>query len=120
MSPDGRFPKDGCVRPNPEGFFPNLRMPFYGLVSLANGTALSFGMFWARVDRLFVGVEMHGAYAFDNEVVWPYVTEKLRLQYETDARNVAAFINDQLYPDNRSLRQGRYEAQFCLEAEVPA
>ena len=79
---------------------------FYKTVSLGNYTA--FKVFMTRVDsdKLFVGVELKGCYAFNGWAHWEYVKEKLLLG-ESDARNMADFINAQ---NNKAGElQGRYD-----------
>ena len=78
------------------GLYEKEPLPFYGDVSLHNATRYTVGMFRTSKDRLFVGVEHHGAYTFDDFVHWSYVQDKLGITAPTDATAVADFINAQL------------------------
>jgi len=76
--------------------FDKVELPFYGEVSLANGTMFKVGMFKALTTRgrLFVGVENMGSYTFEGFTHPSYVAEKLRLS-GSDVNAMADFINGQ-------------------------
>mgnify|MGYP007064306531 CR=1 FL=1 len=92
--------------------FDELELPFYGRVSLANGTEFTVGVFCIRqgkqVGRIFVGVEGKGAYTFSANSLPSYVAEKLGLG-ETDSRSMADFISGQYGIHN--------QYQTCIDEE---
>lgn len=75
--------------------FDEVELPFYGHVSLANGTMFGVGMFMIsygpQSGRLFVGIEYKGAYTFSANSDPSYVGEKLGLSIP-DAEAMADFI----------------------------
>ncbi len=103
------------IRPDRNGVFPRLDLPFYGPIALGNGTKFHFGILRCGDvgRRLFVGIEGHGAYTFGSFVHSGYAEEKLGLLPD-DAGNVADLINGQL-----GLRdvptQGLYDDDLCAE-----
>lgn len=99
-------------RPNVEGRFERLALPFYGAVALGNGTQYRISAF-RQGSRLVVGIETHGTYTFGAFVHWAYAAEKLQL-LQSDAENVADWINDQL-SISPELRQGRYEPDLTSQ-----
>lgn len=104
------------IRPNRLGQFPKLLLPFYGDVSLGNGTQYKIGMFICPNGRLFVGVENKGAYTFGSWCHHSYAKEKLNLRFEGDARNIADLINCQLgHPLEFEgvACQGGYDKNMC-------
>lgn len=114
-------PSNRPVRPSPEGRFPAVLShdrldTFYGDIALGNGTQWKFFLaLTPEVNpRVFVGIELHGAYAFDDFAETFYVAEKLGL-LPGDAMNVADLINDQfpaMRPEWAKIRQGNYDSRF--------
>lgn len=97
-------------------------LPFYGVVSLGNGTIYQVGML-STGPRFFVGVERKGAFAFSYSFLkWQYVDEKLGLGNPSDAACFADFLNDQIQPfissHIKTPRQGSYLRQWVLEKKV--
>lgn len=90
---------------------PNM-IPFYGSVALGNVTQWKVGMFWINDYRLFFAIEGKGAYTFEGFVHYSYVMEKLGVKGESDARNIADFINGQLGYDGQ-VAQGNYREELC-------
>jgi len=104
------------VRPTIEGKFPKLSLPFYGDVSLGNYTQYKVALMQTPNNRLFVGIECRGSYTFQNWCHWEYAGEKLGLESNSDAANIADFINSQLGHQlefEGRLYQGRYEQSLC-------
>lgn len=92
------------TKKNGKWVFEPVELPFYGDVSLANGTQFRVGVFAVprSASRIFVGVEGRGAYTFGSFVHPSYVSEKFNLP-DSDANAMANFINAQL---------GFFEKQF--------
>ena len=85
--------------------FDKVELPFYGNVSLANMTQFKIGAFVASNNRLAIGIEGFGFYTFNSNSHPHYVKEKLGLNFLSDARSVADFIEGQFgvhnqYQDN--------------------
>ena len=91
-----------------------VEIPFFGSVALGNMTQWRV-MAVRHAQWLHVGVESKGYYMFDSAVHWGYVKEKLNIQFEGDARNIADWINRQLGLDIET--QGDYRDSFCGEDE---
>jgi len=113
---------DNAVRPNKEGIFPDVfwgTQVFRGDVALGNST--QYRICVAKIGRwFFVGVMERGAYEFDGYVHWSYAKDKLGLKHDGDARNVADFINDQIFfggagGDLPFERQGKYDPSLCRD-----
>lgn len=104
------------IRPNTEGRFPKLILPFYGDVSLGNSTMYKMGMFTCPNGRLFLGIENKGAYTFGGWCHYSYAQEKLGLRFSGDAKSVADLINCQLgnpLEFEGRVCQGEYNKDMC-------
>lgn len=98
---------------NDKYFFDKVAQPFYGKVSLANGTQFNVACFevldGAQDGRLFVGIEGHGCYTFGHFTHFSYAMEKLNLR-ESDARAMSDFINSQV--ENFEHQQGEVDERY--------
>jgi len=89
-------------------------LPFYGDVSLGNGSQYRISIFnIPDKTGIVFGIENKGCYTFSRYVHWTYAHEKLNLHKE-DAKNIADFINAQL--DVVSDDQGVYLDKYCYIA----
>jgi hypothetical protein len=94
--------------------------PIYREISLGNMTQYKVGAFFTQIGRLFIGIENKGAYTFEGWTHFTYVQEKLNVKSESDARNIADWINAQLGHD-QEREQGIYEYEklFRENEELP-
>ncbi len=108
------------IRPNRDGVFPRLLtkqiQKVYTEVAIGNGTQYKIALL-TTLNGVFVGINDRGAAEFTGYVIWEYVKEKLALKWNSDARHVADFVNDQL--GFKQPRQGAYNAAFCEETAAP-
>lgn len=89
--------------------FDKVELPFYGDVSLGNGTRFTVGLFKTRSKELFIGIEHMGAYTFNELMLPSYVAQKLRLSmYE--AKSITDFIDGQFgnYNQHQDYINDRY------------
>lgn len=108
-----------CYRPTKQGLWKGLApitshfAPFYGAVALGNSTQYRMGVL-KTVKGLFIGIEGRGAYEFQSFAHKSYVQQKLNLEFEGDAANVADLVNYLLgIHDEKTLPQGRYDEKLC-------
>jgi hypothetical protein len=100
-------------RPDVTETFPEVE----GRCQLALGNMTQYEVLVHTVGEwIVVAVLERGAYEFDGYAHWAYVMEKVGIKFEADARNLADFINDQLWHRDamviQSRRQGRYSNEF--------
>lgn len=88
------------VQENGKLGFDKVDLPFFGDVSLANMTQFKIFLY-GHHGRLMVGIEGRGFYGFSNSVHPEYVKEKFSLEFISDARSVADFINGQFGVHNQ-------------------
>lgn len=103
------------IRPNKAGIFPyvlNDNGWIFRNVALGNMTQYKI-LVAQNYNGVIIGVEGRGLYEFGGFAHQGYVKEKLGLKHDSDAANVADFINDQL--QNGSQRQGTYMDHLCTE-----
>ena len=83
-------------------------------LNLGNGAQYKIITFIIR-DALFLGVEKVGCFLFakDNEKYPSYVAEKLHLNPDYDARNMADWLNIQL--GFKTQEFGFYHDNFCVD-----
>jgi hypothetical protein len=110
-------PYNDDERKNKKYRFDKVELPFYGDVSLGNGTQYKISMFrippgLPHSGRLQVSIENKGAYTFNSFVHFTYAMEKLGLKCPSDARAVADFINAQLEDKYSTEDQGTYDPQY--------
>lgn len=101
------------IRPDQEHTFP----PIDGRCTVALGNMTQYEVYVRAVGEwLIVAVLERGAYEFEGYAHWEYVMEKMGIKFEADAKNLADFINDQLWRRDlmaiQSRRQGRYSNEF--------
>lgn len=116
------------IRPTVSGVFPkvidtsDLGASFWGSVALGNSTQHTFVLLVRDSSVLVVAYLGGGCYEFQGYAHWGYVMEKMGIQFEGDARNIADFINCQMdkawLPQGKYVSQGSYIERFCEEMTV--